>query len=216
MRNAFLPPPDDVPCAGWPRLRSPLFQDYCTYVGIDERISLCEYKDGYYYYSITLQADETPLVVCALDQYITDNLNQEAGRRCDYLCMGWYNGECFIAFVELRKEMDVEEHFSNKFDQVKQTIELLCRENVIFGNSLHQNVPRILNRACDPIEPHRIIGMIIPAIHSTSKAEQSRIAPIEGNGNVPIVVIPNRILREGETTWSKLMEKAVPNRNWEF
>lgn len=209
MRNAFLPPPDDSGCVRWPDPPSPQLQDYCTCVEVGQRISLCEYKDGNYYYSITLQADETPLVICALDHFITDNLNEEAGRRCDYVCMGWYNGECFIAFIELRKEMDVEEHFNNKMDQVKQTIELLCRENVSLGNSLHQHIPVIFNQACDPIENHKVIGLIIPAIHSTRRAEQSRDVAIEGNGLIPIIAIPYKILREGQTTWTCLLEQAV-------
>jgi len=215
MRNAFLPPPDGVPCIGLPKTYSPELQAYCTYVDIGQRVSLCEYKDGQYYYSVTIQADETPLVICALDYFITDNLNQEAGRRCDFICMGWYNGECYIAFVELRKELDIEDHFQNKLEQVKQTIELLCRENVIYGNSLHRNVPKIFKQACEPVQPHRIIGLVIPAIHSKRKAEQSQMVSIEGNGDVPIVAIPHRILREGETTWTSLIQNAVPKREQE-
>jgi hypothetical protein len=213
MRSAFLPPPAGIPCVGWPNPRSTELKDYCTYVEIGQCISLCEYKDGNYFYSVTLQADETPLVVCALDHYITDNLHQEAGRRCDYLCMGWYNGDCFIAFIELRKEVDVERQFEDKSDQVRQTINLLCRENPIFGNILHQNKPAIFNLACNPVKNHKIIGVIIPAVHSASRAEQSKNVEIEGNGLVPIVVIPNRILKDGQTTWTRLLQQIVPLRN---
>ena len=213
MRNAFLPPPEDSSCVGWPDPPSTELRAYCTFVEVGQRISLCEYKDGNYFYSVTLQADDTPLVVCALDHFITDNFNQETGRRCDYLCMGWYNGECFIAFVELRKEMDVEEHFTNKMDQIKQTIDLFCRENLLFGNRLHRDTPAIFNQACDPIENHKIIGVIIPAVHSTKRAEQSIYVNIEGNGWVPIVAIPNKILNDGQTTWTRLIQKIVPAKN---
>lgn len=213
MRSAFLPPPDDIPCLGWPIPRSAEIQDYCTYVEVGQSISLCEYKDGNYFYSVTLQADASSLVVCALDHFITDNFDQEAGRRCDYLCMGWHNGECFIVFVELRKEMDVERQFQNKVDQVRQTIDLLCRESAIFGHILHRNQPVIFNHACDPIENHKIIGLIIPVIHSASRAEQSKDVKIVGNGVVPIVAIPNKILKEGQTTWTSLLQQAVPSRN---
>ncbi len=212
--NAFIPPPDDAPCVDWPNNPQAELGRYCTYVQIGDRTSLCEYKDGEYYYSITLEADETPLVVCALDRYLTDNFAGEAnvGRRCDYVCVGWYNGECFVVFIELRKEMDVPEHWEDKLDQVTQTIVLLCNGNQTFGQQLHSNIPVEFHQAFEPMPVHKTLGLIIPAERSKARAEQSDTISISDTEDISILVIPNRVLRDRQIAWSALLGYAIPPR----
>jgi hypothetical protein len=209
QQAAFVPPPADAPCASWPDHPEELAR-YCTYVQIACSTSLCEYKDdGTYYYSVTLEADESPLVICALERYLTDLKSNDVGRRCDYVCVGWYNGECYLVFIELRKELDCERHWENKFEQLRQTLVLLCK-SLDFGKQFHRTIPPVFNRACDSISVHKTLGLIIPVQHSRARAEQSGSVSIDGNGEVPIVAIPSRILKEQRISWTNLLNQAVP------
>jgi len=98
-------------------------------VQIEDEILLWESvksKKGSYYYWTFLNADETPLAVCALEKYVDHKSLQ--GRKADYLAIGWYHGECYIVIIELRKTLLKEDQSENKVESAEILSYRGCRD----------------------------------------------------------------------------------------
>lgn len=176
------------------------FGDCCRQIGIEDEILLHERvksPKGDFFYWVSLKADETPLVVCALEKY-AERVNWQ-GRRADYLGVGWYSGDCYIVAIELRHALVTEERFEDKLNQLEQSIEWIASE--LLPDLTNSNV---FTDACDNPEHYRIVGAMIPVAYSKKRAEQTRWVRV-GEYETVIVAIPNSSLKECRISWDELL-----------
>lgn len=176
------------------------FDNCCKPVEITAEILLYEHilsdREGYYW--ISLIADDTPIVVCALEQYANQQKHWP-GRRADYLALGWYNGDCYLVLIELRNALVTVERFEDKLDQVEQSI------NLVVSEVLPQfAVSDLFKSACNPSNVHKIVGVIIPVMYSKKRAEQTRYVNV-GDYQAVIVALPNSCIIDCKIGWYDLL-----------
>ncbi|MBN1812365.1 MAG: hypothetical protein JXA14_11050, partial [Anaerolineae bacterium] len=189
-----LPEFDEVTCPG----NAARLEDCCVLVQIGEGRSLWEWAGDTRSYWISIVADETPVVLCALDKYATAMKWNE--RRSDGVAIGWCRGNCYVVFIELRLALTREEQFEDKADQVESAMQLLCQVSDK-GREHHEKREKIFEQACDDMSKHRIAGVVIPVDHSKSRARQARETEIGGKKAVILAISSprDRLLR-----WSDL------------
>lgn len=178
-------------------------EDYCELVNIGDGRSICESHEKGIYYWVSILADETPIVLCALEKYVGHTI--QGNRKTDGLGVGWDQKGCaYIVFIELRRTLLNEEQWEDKLEQVKQAMELLCRTEPEVGSLHHQNVPNIFMQACNSLTGHKIAGIVIPIDRSRKRVEQSRAIRI-GDKDAIIVALSSGILKKRTIEWSKLL-----------
>ena len=177
--------------------------DCCRTLASEDEILLYEdlSNQGNYFYWLILQADETPLVVCNLEAYA--NKTQWQGRRADYLCAGWYNGDCYLAVIELRRTLVKDNQAEDKLAQLRQSITQIISSLPILTASLP------FKEACHEPEEYKIIGVAIPTEHSKRRAEQTQPFTINGYTGI-LASLPNSYITDCRLSWSKLLA-AVTN-----
>ena len=131
-------------------------------------------KKGSYYYWTFLNADETPLAVCALEKYVDHKSLQ--GRKADYLAIGWYHGECYIVIIELRKTLLKEDQSENKVEQLRQSIELLVSDGLLSEIESCD----FFSYGCDQPKYYHIAGVVIPSTHSKKRAQTRQKIIVNG------------------------------------
>lgn len=177
------------------------FADCCTAVPIFDEVLLDERlasDKGEYYYWLWLNADETPLVVCALEQYADQDADW-LGRRADYLAVGWYDGDCYLVVIELRRTLVKEQNAQNKLDQVEHSI-----KQVISQLLPQLTTSTLFSEACHEPEEYKIVGVVIPVEHSKKRAQQTRLITV-GAYKAAIVSIPHSRIKECRIGWSELL-----------
>lgn len=185
--------------------------DCCRFVEIDAELLLYEAQPGKPYYWVILHADETPLTVCHLEAYANhaERTGMWDGRRADYLAMGWYQGDCFLAIMELRDIVVNERQGEDKLDQVEASIAR------IMGQFQAQiaNEPAF-HRSCEQPDAYKIVGFVIaPAgIRRISRERQMRRIKQEDYSAIIMMVPPDRI-RDCQIGWSELLRAVIPPRS---
>ncbi len=179
-----------------------LLEDCCEILQTEDEMLLWESQKGAYYYWLFLDADETPLAICALEKYV-DHKSMR-GRKADYLAIGWYHGECYIVIIELRKTLLKEEHSVNKIEQVKQSIEILLSDGLLaeIENS------DFFSYACERPEYYHIVGVVIPSTRSKKRAQTRQKIIVNGKEYL-VVAIPNSLIRQCRINWSELMRAII-------
>lgn len=179
-----------------------LLEHCCKILQIEDEILLWESQKDAYYYWIFLNADETPLAICALEKYV--DRKSMRGRKADYLAIGWHGGKCYIVIIELRKTLVKEDQSKNKIKQVKQSVELLFSEGLLtqIENS------DFFSYACDQPECYHIVGVVIPSTLSKKRAQTRQKIVVNGKECL-VVAIPNSLIRQCRINWSELMRAII-------
>lgn len=193
-----LPDIPSVHCASQPKQ----FDECCTLTVIGEEVLLNQVdsrsKYRRYHYWTILKADETPIAVCALEEFVETQPDWQ-GRRADYLAVGWHKGDCYLVIIELRRAMLSEDHFVNKLEQVQDSI-----RGVISYLLPTLSVSKLISHACHEPGAYKIVGVIVPSERSRKRALQSETLQINGYQAV-VVSIPHSHIRDCRITWSELM-----------
>lgn len=184
--------------------------DCCERIAVTESKAIYEKQtepDRYYW--LNIEADLVPLRCCALDSYMKFAVREDKrweSRKPDYLLIGWTkDGECYVVFLELRQSLINLDQLEDKREQVKQGMQLLCKNVSEVGKQFHQNdAPRVVAGVCDGVSEHKIVGVVMPIVHSKSRAIQT--LPIEIAGRETVMVpLPHTLLSDCTLTWSNLL-----------
>ncbi len=185
--------------------------DCCRFVEIDTELLLYEAQPGKPYYWVILHADDTPLTVCHLEAYANhaEHAGMWIGRRADYLTMGWYQGDCYVAIMELRDIVVNERQGEDKLDQVEASIAQIMEH---FQAQI-ANEPAF-RRSCEQPDAYKIVGFVIaPAgIRRIAREKQMRRIVQEDYSAIIMMVPPDRI-RDCQIGWSGLMGAIIPSRS---
>lgn len=185
--------------------------DCCRFVEIDTELLLYEAQPDNPYYWVILHADETPLTVCHVEAYANhaERAAAWAGRRADYLAMGWYQGDCFLAIIELRDILLNEAQSEDKMAQVENAISQVMMQ---FNQQIADNPA--FQRTCNQPGGYKIVGLIIAPAGIRRIAREKWLRRIVHNDYSAVIALtpPDRI-RDCRTTWSELMQTFVPSRS---
>ncbi len=185
----------------------------CTLVDIESEILLYEKQADKPHYWVVLQADDMPITVCNLEAYANaaEKKNDWTGRRCDYMAMGWADGDCCILAVELRDRLTSEAQVDNKFAQVEQSIAqiMMMIDTQITGSPLFE-------QACFSPDRYKVAGVVIAPAGIRKKARGERIHIIKTDTYAAAVaVMPFNRIRDCHVQWSDLMEIVGTKRRYQ-
>ncbi len=185
--------------------------DCCSRVAIEKSRLLYEGTkklpggEPTHYYWLTLEADTMPLRICEFDRFADKISLVDArweGRKSDYLVMGWFDGDCCLVFLELRDTLVNRDQVDDKFEQLEQGMQMLCKQENEEEDQIHGCLQELLDAVCEGIINHKIIGIAVPVNHSKSRAEQTRQISVGGK-EIMLVSISHR--QNCSWTWSGLL-----------
>lgn len=164
------------------------------------------------YYWFTLEADESFLIVCRLEDYAKglQVSGEWQGRMADYLAMGWYEGECFVVIIELRhvithEDDDRHNQIQDKFEQVEMTL------NIVIEQILPQiEASELFSQACHEPDSFRLAGAILVPSGIKKRISLSlrqRTVQVKGR-NITIVMLPHTPRTSCQITWSEILESV--------
>ena len=185
--------------------------DCCRFVEIDTELLLYEAQPGKPYYWVILHADETPLTVCHLEAYANhaERAGTWDGRRADYLATGWYQGDCFLAIIELRDIVVNERQGEDKLDQVEASIAQIMGQ---FQTQIANEAA--FRRSCEQPGAYKIVGLVIAPAGIRGIAREKQMRRIEQEGYSAIIqMIPANRIRDCQIGWSELMGSVIPPRS---
>jgi hypothetical protein len=155
------------------------------------------------YYWMILEADEYPISVCELEKYANSLTGKWIGRRADYLVIGSYSGNCFLLVIELRHALVKENREDEKFEQLKESIEILIQNHL----PIIQCSQALASVYEDP-DDYKIIGAIIAPGNTRSFARGELNKNIEiADHKVAIRTLPKDALTNCKITWTELLRK---------
>ncbi len=186
-------------------------EDCCRTLAITEEVMLSEgsinkNKGNSLYYWFFLQADETPLLACALEEFANLSISDWQGRRADYLAAAWYGGKCYIVVIELRHMLLHIGQTTDKLAQLEQTVRTLITKILPDFLSTEQ-----FGSVCFPqpaLADCKIIGIIVPPDRCKRKAERKKILEISGH-SVFLTSLPSSMLQNCRITWSDLLHSVI-------
>ncbi len=158
-----------------------------------------------HYYWLTLEADTMPLRLCEFDRFADKISSIDArwvGRKPNYLAMGWSHGDCYVVFLELRAALVNQGQADDKFEQLEQGMQMLCKQEDEEANQIHGSLSELLDEVCEGITSHNVVGIAVPVSHSKSRAEQTRQIQV-GEKEIILVSISHR--QDCSWTWSGLL-----------
>lgn len=157
-------------------------------------------------YEIHLLADCGPLFVILLEDYWvswSDSSGTQKGRRCaDFAVVDVRRNN--LVFLELRRTFVKEDHFHDKVEQVKQTIDRFCYGQTPHGLAHHKAAVQIPNWQ-SILEKHGVEVCLVPADRLKSRADlrDSIRAP---NGHA-IPVITAGTVKQRSLRWSQVLRR---------
>ena len=178
----------------------------CKLMQIEEDVLLYDQPNQAYYW-VLLNADEIQLIVCNLEKYAdkAEKIGNWMGRCCDYLVMGWYDGDRYIVIIELRHILTKEDQAIEKLDQVEKSI-----DQVISKLFPHIANSPLFAEACPQPENYKIAGIVIAPAGIRSIARNKRTRIIRNDSYTAIItMMPPERIKACKITWSELLSQIT-------